>query len=67
MYFAFSEIDKPDAPSTSEILTAVELKEITDAELEEKVETVSVYARATPADKSRILTFFIFSLKYSLQ
>ena len=38
-----------------EAVTGVELEQMTDEELDEKIENISVYARVTPADKIRIV------------
>ncbi|MFT3951277.1 MAG: cation-translocating P-type ATPase [Oscillospiraceae bacterium] len=39
-------------------LTGVELDKLTDAQLDEKIETVAVFARVNPADKLRIVRAF---------
>ena len=42
--------------SDSEVLTGRELEALSDAEVRERVNTVSVFARVSPADKLRIVT-----------
>lgn len=46
------------AGSDSEVLTTADLQALSDAELAKKIETVSVFARAKPVDKKRLVDAF---------